>query len=250
VELANTNECPVSAVVGTPITFTAPSSGASGSFATSGANTVTVGSDSSGNASAPTLTANDTAGSYTVTANSAYGSVSFSLTNSAAGIPATITALPPDGQSATVNGDYARQLSAHVLDADGNPVSGAMVTFTLGSAGGGGGAGQGVSSAGGTFADGSAQATAMTDTGGVATSPHFSANGSIGRFTATATVGNVQTPANFQLENLPGKSERLTVLGSRKRAATVEHRYSHPLRILLRDAHGSPQAGATITFTA
>ena len=90
--LANTNGCPVTSVVGTPITFTAPSSGASGSFATSGSNTVTVGADISGNASAPTFTANDTAGSYTVTATSDYGSVSFSLTNSAAGIPATITA--------------------------------------------------------------------------------------------------------------------------------------------------------------
>src|SRR5579871_3947878 len=93
VVLANSNGCPVTSVVGTPVTFTAPASGASGSFATSGSNAVTVGADGSGNASAPSITANETAGSYTVIATSAYGSVSFSLTNSAAGIPATITPL-------------------------------------------------------------------------------------------------------------------------------------------------------------
>ena len=247
VALANSNGCPVTSVVGTPVTFTAPSSGASGRFATSGANTVTVGADVSGNASAPMFTANDTAGSYTLTATSAYGSVSFSLTNSAAGIPATITPLSPAIQSATVNSDYARQLSVRVLDAGGNPVSGATVTFTLGTAGGGGG--PGVSSAGASFGDGSAQATATTDSDGIATSPQFTANGTVGSFTAIATVMRAPEPASFRLENLPGKGERLTTLGSPKRAATVEHRYSHSLRVLVRDAKGSPEAGATVTFT-
>src|SRR5580692_6339665 len=102
VALANSNGCPVTSVVGTPVTFTAPASGASGRFATSGANAVTVGADVSGNASAPTLTANDTAGSYTVTATSAYGSVAFALTNSSAGIPAAITPLSPPLQTASV----------------------------------------------------------------------------------------------------------------------------------------------------
>ena len=219
VELANTNACPVTSVVGTPVTFMAPSSGASGSFATSGADTVTVGADVSGNASAPMFTANETAGGYTVTANSAYGSVSFSLTNSAAGIPTTITPLSPALQSAAVNSDYARPFSVRVLDAGGNPVSGATVTFMLGSAGSGGGAG--VSNAGASFSDGSAQATATTDSGGIATSPDFAANGTIGTFTATATVANVPEPATFPLENLPGKGESLIALGSPKRTATV-----------------------------
>jgi adhesin/invasin len=246
VALANTNGCPVTSVVGTPVTFTAPSSGASGSFATSGANTVTVGADVSGNATAPTFTANETAGSYTVSATSAYGSVSFSLTNSAAGIPATIAALSPALQS-TVNTGYAQPLSVRVLDVDGNPVSGATVTFMLGTAGGG--AGAGVSDAGADFSDGSAQATATTGSDGIATSPHFTANTTIGSFTATATVANLPAPATFPLENLPGKGESLTALGSPKRTAMVGRRYSHGLRVLVRDAQGSPEPGATVTFT-
>jgi len=141
VALANSNGCPVTSVVGTPVTFTAPSSGAGGSFATSGANAVTVGADLSGNASAPTFTANDVAGSYTVTATSADGSVSFSMTNSAAGIPATVTPLSPVNQSATVQSHYAHPLSVRVLDANGNPVSGATVTFAFGTTASGGSGG-------------------------------------------------------------------------------------------------------------
>jgi protocatechuate 3,4-dioxygenase beta subunit len=106
-----------------------------------------------------------------------------------------------------------------------------------------------VSSAGASFGDGSAQTTATTDSDGIATSPQFTANGTIGSFTATATVANVPEPASFRLENLPGKGERLIALGSPKRAATVEHRYSHSLRVLVHDANGSPVAGATVTFT-
>ena len=66
------------------MTFTAPTSGASGTFASSGSNTVTVGADVSGNASAA-FGANDLAGTYTLVASSAYGSVDFTLTNTAAG---------------------------------------------------------------------------------------------------------------------------------------------------------------------
>jgi len=247
VALANTNGCPVTSVVGTPVSFAAPASGAGGRFATSGSNTVTVGADVSGNASAPMFTANESAGSYTVTASSAFGSVSFSLTNSAAGIPTTITPLSPAVQSAKVNSDYPQPLSVRVLDTGGNPVSGATVTFSFGAAGGGGSAG--ASSAGGSFAGGSAQATVTTDTDGIATSPRFTANATIGRFTATATVANVPEPASFRLENLPGKGERLTALASPGRTATVGHRYSHVLRVRLTDAAGRPVLGATVTFT-
>jgi len=249
VALANSDGCPVTSVVGTPITFTAPSSGASGRFATSGTNTVTVGADASGNASAPMLTANDTAGTYTVTANSVYGSVSFSLTNSAGGIPATITPLSSALQSAKVNTNYEPPLSVRVLDASGSPVSGATVTFTLGVAAAGAGGSAGVSSAAASFADGSAQGTATTDSDGIATSPQFTANGTIGSLTATATVAGLPEPASFRLENLPGRGERLIRLGAPERAATVEQRYSRRLRVLVRDANGTRQVGATVTFT-
>ncbi|HET7487053.1 MAG TPA: hypothetical protein VFJ85_03935, partial [Acidimicrobiales bacterium] len=71
------------------VTFTAPDSGASATFA-SGA-TATVTTDAKGQAIAPKLTANRTAGTYTVTAGVAGvgGTADFTLTNSAAIVPAT-----------------------------------------------------------------------------------------------------------------------------------------------------------------
>jgi protocatechuate 3,4-dioxygenase beta subunit len=249
VALANTDGCPVTSVAGTPVTFTAPVSGASGSFAASGSNSLTVGADASGNVSAAMFTANGVAGSYTVAASSAYGSVSFSLTNTAAGIPAAVTPLAPTSETATVDSAYSQPLSVRVLDANGNPVSGASVTFSLGAAAAGGGGGAGGSSAAASFADGSSQATAMTGSDGVATSPHFSANATAGSFTATATVAHAAEPASFELMNLPGKGERLTTVGKSKRSATVDHHYGQRLRVLVRDASGSPVVGASVTFT-
>ena len=145
------------------------------------------------------------------------------------------------------NSHYAQPLSVQVLDAGGNPVSGVTVTFALGSAAGGGGSA--ASAAGASFAGGSAQATATTNSDGIATSPQFTANATIGPFTATATVANVAEPASFALENLPGKGAQLTAVGSANRAATVEQRYSHSLRVLLRAANGTAGGRRHVTFT-
>ncbi len=67
-----------------PITFTTPTSGASATFS-GGATTATVLTNSSGEATAPALTANGTVGTYTVTASIGSLAAQFSITNS--GIP-------------------------------------------------------------------------------------------------------------------------------------------------------------------
>jgi len=244
VALANSNGCPVTSAVGTPVTFTAPASGAGGSFATSGTNTVTVGADVSGNASAPTFTANDVAGSYTVTATSADGSVSFSMTNSAAGIPASITPLSPTAQSATVNSHYAHPLSVRVLDANGNPVSGASVSFSFGATGGGSSGG----SAGASFAGGSAQASATTDSDGIATSPRFTANGTVGRFSATATAAT--SIAHFKLRNQAGKPAAITAGVAASEETQTGTRFAIALAVTVTDALGNKVPGVLVTFTA
>lgn len=244
VALANSNGCPVTSVVGTPVTFTAPSSGAGGSFATSGTNTVTVGADLSGNASAPTFTANGIAGSYTVTATSADGSVSFSMTNSAAGIAASVTPLSPVTQTATVKSHYAHPLSVRVLDADGNPVSGATVTFTFGTAGAGGSG----ASAGASFADGTAQATATTDSDGIATSPQFIANGTVGRFSATASAA--ARVAHFTLSNRAGKPATITAGVAATEMTQTGTRFAIALAVTVTDAFGNKVSGVLVTFIA
>ncbi len=266
VTLANTNGCPVStAMAGVSVTFSAPAGGASGTFSASGSNSVTVGSDRSGMASAAMLSANDVAGSYTVIASSTYGSVSFSMTNTAAGIPATISAIAPANQSARVATRYRQSLGVRVLDANGNPVQGASVTFALGAGASGSGAGVSSSaSAGASFADGTSQATETTDASGVARSPLFTANSVAGRFTATATTGasaangangansstvGMAEPATFSLDNLAAKPPAIRLVGGAHRSGLVGAHYHDPLRVKVVDWRGRPVEGASVTFT-
>ena len=77
------------------VTFTAPASGASGTFAGGGTN-VTIPTSAQGVASAPALTANDTTGGYSVTATvSGVGTAArFSLTNTAAALRSIAFSIP------------------------------------------------------------------------------------------------------------------------------------------------------------
>jgi protocatechuate 3,4-dioxygenase beta subunit len=242
------------------VTFTAPASGPSGIFASSGTSSVVVGTDDTGSATAPQLTANTVAGSYQVTASSTYGSVTFSLVNTAAGLPATVVALAPRQQSATASSPYPAQLQAKVLDANGTPVLGATVTFALGTATGQTGAGTGLGSssgttgsgsgsAGATFVDGSAQATETTGASGVAVSPRLTAAGTVGTATATATVQGTNSAATFQLRTQAVQPPTIHTLTRRRLWVTVGQRYRHPLKVRVRDGHGNPLEGATVTFT-
>jgi hypothetical protein len=194
VVLANSDGCPVTAVAGVPVTFSAPSAGASGLFAQSGSSVV-VGSDASGMASAP-FTANDALGSYTVTASSAYGSVSFSLTNAGAsgacvggsaptglaGEPAKLTAGLGATQSARVGTRFEIDFAVTVTDAEKNPVAGALVTFTAPYRG-----------ASGSFAAGRRRVEVRTDACGVALAPAFTANRRRGGYIVVASAGRVRT---------------------------------------------------------
>jgi hypothetical protein len=251
VTLANTNGCPITTpLAGIAVTFAAPGSGPSGTFSASGSNAVLVGTNAAGSATASQLTANTVAGGYQVVASSDYGSVSFSLVNTASGVPATIAPLAVSSQSASVSTRYAQPLRAQVRDANGNPVTGADVTFSLGSGGGGGagGSGSGAGSAGASFAGGQTQASALTDSSGIATSPMFTANSLAGKFTAAATTTGISEAASFQLHNLAGKPPLLEPVGKRKLSATVGTRYGRALHAKLTDATGAPLEGMSVTF--
>jgi hypothetical protein len=270
VALGNSDGCPVtSAAAGIPVTFSAPASGASGVFSTSGSNTATVGADASGSVAAPAFTANGTAGGYTVTASSQYGSVSFSLTNTAAGVPARIVAIPLERRSTSVMSRYPQPLQVRVLDAGGNPVAGAAVTFTLASGGSGVcGTSSSASAAGATFAGGGAQASAMTGANGVASSPLLTANGTAGSFTATAAVsgkepsggsdkenagasgGDPATPVSFSLSNLAGKPAKIAPGVGSTQSTPAGSAFPIRLAVTVTDAQKNPVPGALITFSA
>jgi protocatechuate 3,4-dioxygenase beta subunit len=238
VGLANTNGCPLTGnLAGINIDFDAPGAGASGLFSSTGSNKAVVGTDAQGIATAPSFTANDTVGSYTVDAHSDYGTVEFFVTNTAAGIPTAIAATGTTDQQATVNSQYAQPLQARVTDANGNPVQGATISFSVV---------PGTTGAGAMFLGGAA--TATTDSTGLATSPPLLANGTPGRFTATASTEGVSTVATYTFDNHAGVTT-FAAAGSSKANARVEARYRQPLTVTVRDATGKPVEGATVNFT-
>jgi hypothetical protein len=177
-------------VPGVVVTFTAPATGASATFA-GGVNTATT--NTNGLATSAVVSANGTVGGpYTVTAtvSGVATPANFSLTNST-GVPATISATSGTPQSAAINTAFAQPLVAQVLDSKGDPVSGLVVTFTAPATG-----------ASATFVGGAN--TATTNASGVATSAVVSANGTVGGpYTVTASVSGVAAPANFSLTNTP-----------------------------------------------
>jgi hypothetical protein len=173
---------------GVTVTFTAPSSGAGGTFA-GGTNTATT--DANGVATSGIFTANSTAGAYTVTATApgASAPASFSLTNTAVSVE-TITATSGSGQSATISTAFAAPLVATIMTGS-TPNVGAVVTFTAPSTG-----------ASGTFADsGTAVTTATTNASGVATSAAFTANATAGGPYNVVASATGAVSANFSLTN-------------------------------------------------
>ena len=175
-------------VSGVTVTFTAPSSGASGTFS-HGMITESDVTDSNGHATSSTFTANPTTGSYSVNAT---------LSGNATPAVFTLTNLGPTGvfatggtpQRASVGGAFAHPLVATVVDQTGSPVSGISVTFTAPNAG----------VAAGTFSNGTNTENDVTDANGHATSSTFTANATPGAYNVTATTGTL-APANFVLSN-------------------------------------------------
>lgn len=104
----------------------------------------------------------------------------------------TLTALKVagDGQSVTLWGSFGTAMQLSIQDGNSNPVQGAVVTFSAPDSG-----------PSGTFSGGGPTATTTTDVGGIATAPPFSANGTTGRYSVSATVGS-RISVSFSLANL------------------------------------------------
>ncbi len=218
---------------GVSVTFAAPASGASAAFGGS----ATVTTNTSGVATAPSLTANGQAGSYTVTASVAGVTTpaSFSLTN-LAGSPASVTATSGTPQSATVNTAFTAALQAIVKDGSGNPLSGVSVTFAAPSSG-----------ASAAFGG---SATVTTNTSGLATAPSLTANGQAGGYAVTASVAGVTTPASFSLTNLAAGPASVTATGGTPQSAIVNTAFTAALQAVVKDGSGNPLSGVSVTFAA
>ncbi len=102
-------------------------------------------------------------------------------------------------QSTTVNQNFAIALQARVVDVDGEPLEGVVVTFSVP-----GGAGPS-----GNFG-GQNTVTAVTDENGIATAPILTANTVAGNFAVLASVGSFS--ATFSLTNLADVATKMLIL--------------------------------------
>jgi len=225
------------AVPNTAVTFTQPANGASGGFAAP----ATVTTNNGGIATAPTFTANATAGAYAVTASASGVSTpaSFALTN-LPGPPGSIIATAGSPQSIAIGGAFAHPFMALVKDASGNPVgAGTSVTFTAPASG-----------ASGTFVGGALSATVPTAADGTATGPVFKANTVAGSYGVTASAPGVTAPATFALSNTPGPAAAITPDAGAGQSAPVTMAFSTALAAKVTDASGNPVPNVTVTFAA
>lgn len=238
VAMVTSNGLPESGIV---VTFTAPATGPSGTFAPKGSITANATSDANGLATSPIFAANGIVGIYTVTASAANAPTlaSFDLTNTT-GAPFSIQKKAGDLQTAAVDSAFTSPLQVSVVDSGNNPVSNAMVVFTAP-----------VTGASGTFASsGSNVTTAITNASGVAASPVFTANGVAGSDAVVASVSGTSSSVSFSLTNLAGPVSTITAVSGTPQTAIADKKYTAPLSASVVDSLLNPVVGVVVTFTA
>jgi uncharacterized protein (TIGR03437 family) len=214
-------------VPGQTVTFSAPQSGAS---ATAAAGTLTT--DSSGQASF-NATANTIAGRYTVAISGpGIGAPAlFALTNTAAAA-ARILVASGSPQTAASGTPFA-PLRVLVQDTFGNPVSGALVSFSAPASG---------ATALLSFATAVTDSTGQTSIGAIA--------GSVtGSYAVNATTAGVAAPASFSLTNVAPSSGTIIATGGTPQTTPVSTTHPLPLTAKVVDQAGNPAPGVTVTFT-
>ena len=223
---------------GVTVTFTAPGSGASGTFA-NGTATESDTTDSNGLATSTTFTANSITGEYAVvasgTASGQSASANFGLANIAAQV-LVVNAANGSLQTALVDTSFTLPLSA-VVDQNGLPVSGVTVTFTAPSSG-----------AGGTFANGMTTETDVTGANGVATSSTFTANSFAGQYQVAASISAGAT-ANLVLTNTSAAQLNLAVANGSMQSTNVGTVFATLFQVRVAIS-GTGVPGVTVTFSA
>ena len=224
---------------GVGVTFTAPASGASGTF--SGSLTSLTTTNTSGLATAAAFTFNTTAGVLNVVANTTASPLAppanFNLV-SIPGVPTQVSVSQGSGQSTTISTNFTTTLQAIVRDASNNPVPNVDVTFATPSTG-----------ASAAFAGGLATITVTTNTSGVAVATTLTANATAGTFNVSATFAGGPS-VNFAMTNLPGAATTMVVQAGDNQSTTITLSFATSLSVVVRDVGGNAVPGAVVTFAA
>ncbi|MFT6648246.1 MAG: hypothetical protein ACJARR_002213, partial [Pseudophaeobacter arcticus] len=159
-------------------------------------------------------------------------------TGATVGPPSAFSSPSGGGQSATISTAFASVLTATVVDAGSNPVSGVSVTFTAPGSG-----------ASGTFSGGGASETVTTDGSGVATSTTFTANTVAGGYNVVASSAGISNQS-FALTNTAGAAATLAVSSGDSQSTAISTSFGTALVALVTDAGGNPVSGVTVNFSA
>lgn len=227
---------------GVAVTFTAPATGPSGSFA-DGTASATVVTDGFGIATAPAFTANDRAGNYQVgaTAPGVAGEAVYLLTNDH-GPVASVVATAGTPQSARVGTEFTTSLEVTVSDVGGNPVPGTAVAFTAPD-----------DEPSGTFdtPSGGTSRTITVTSGedGTATATTFLAGDAPGSYTVLAAADAVSGEAEFALTNTPGHSPVISAVAGTPQSTRVGSAFGSALKVGVRDEFDQPLAGVEVDFS-
>ena len=222
-------------VVGAVVTFriTAGSAGFVG-----GAQVVQASTDVYGVAQYP-LTAGATPGPVTVTATSpaVAAGVEFHETVQPARA-SEVLAISGGGQTAGLRDAFARPLQAEPVDEFGHPMVGVTVTFKVIP-----GEGRGTAA----FADGTSQATATADSGGIATAPKIFAGTTTGPVLIFASYESARSAQYVLQVTYPDPATLTRVSGGGETVATGIA-FAHPLQVRVVDDHGYPLTGPLPTI--
>jgi len=217
---------------GKVVTFSAPASGASGTFS-GGLATATATTDATGRATSAAFTANQTAGTFSVTAAVAgvSNTTAFALANltPAAQTLAFITQ-PSNSVSGAVIGPPVR---VQIQDGSGQPVniSGVAILMTLS---------QGTGSLSGTHVE-------MTDTNGIAVFNDLSVD--LAGAKRLRALGSAQAAVDSnQFQISAGSAATIAPVSGGGQIANQSAQFAGPLQALVEDALGNPVSGVAVTF--
>ena len=217
-------------VTGVTITFQVPATGARAQL--SAATAVT---DANGEVTI-TATASTVAGSYEVTASAPQSEapVVFALTNTPGAAASASFAPGSTPQSAQVGHGFAAPLAVVVVDAYGNRVPGAAVTFAAPA-----------SEPTAVLSD----LTVTTDADG--TADVLAVAGHLGgSYTVTVTVDGIATPLTIALTNTAGAASSLVAVSGAGQHAMATTAFGAPVVMRVVDTFGNAIANASVTLAA
>jgi hypothetical protein len=222
-------------VSGVAVTFAAPGSGPSLTFEfASQTRSVNVVTDASGKATASPFQANGTPGIYTVVATAVglAGQADFTFSNTAL-TPSRVTIISGDNQTTPILTPFAAPLVVEVSDSGGNPISNAVVEFS-------------VSTPSATFPGNSLVDFVWTNAAGIATSDVLTADSTSEAFDVEAGIPEIGFNA-FALLSLAGQPAYIYGTAGGRILTMVSTKYPG-LQVTAKDVGGNAVSNAVVTF--